>query len=95
MGKVIALIACIPILIALHGFTVQMLWGWFVVTTFDASPLSFGSAVGLALIVSYLTNVQDVATKDRDFLDALIFASTRPVAALIAGWTYVLLFTVS
>jgi Na+(H+)/acetate symporter ActP len=37
------------------GYVLSILWGWFIVPTFGLPMLSIPVAIGLALIVSYLT----------------------------------------
>ena len=39
----------------LKGATLSILWGWFVVPVFGAPALTIAPAIGIALIVSYLT----------------------------------------
>ena len=52
--KGIALILLIPITI-LYGYTIQILWGWFISPQFGLKPLSIGEALGLGLFISYTT----------------------------------------
>jgi len=38
------------------GYVLTCLWGWFVVPTFALPPLTLAQAIGVSLIVGYLTN---------------------------------------
>ena len=39
--------------IIIDGVTFQILWGWFIVGTFDAPPLTLSQALGVSLIIGY------------------------------------------
>lgn len=39
----------------LRGWCLSILWGWFVVSTFGLPPLSITQAIGVSLVVSFLT----------------------------------------
>ena len=47
--------------ILLGGFTLQCLWSWFVVTQFGLAPLSIPVAIGLKMLVSYVTAQIDLS----------------------------------
>ena len=38
------------------GYVLTILWGWFVVPTFGMPPLALVPAIGLAVVVGYLTH---------------------------------------
>lgn len=38
-----------------RGYALSVLWGWFIVPTFDVQPLSIAPAIGIAMMVNYLT----------------------------------------
>lgn len=40
------------------GYVLTCLWGWFVVPTFALPPLTLAQAIGVSLIVGYLTNAE-------------------------------------
>jgi hypothetical protein len=39
----------------IKGYVLAQLWAWFVVTKFAAPPLSVAQAIGLAVVVAFLT----------------------------------------
>lgn len=53
--KSLAKLAETVVSMTVHGYTLATLWGWFVVTTFAAPVLSIPAAIGLRIIVRYLT----------------------------------------
>lgn len=48
------LLVYMPLKALVCGWTVQTLWGWFVVTTFGLAPLRVAEAIGLALLIEFL-----------------------------------------
>jgi hypothetical protein len=44
----------LPLLIIIDAYVLQILWGWFIVTTFAAPALSIPQAIGLSLVVNFL-----------------------------------------
>lgn len=71
------------------GFALSVLWGWFVVPVFDTPPLGIAQAIGLAMIVSFLTGKyklhagNDTAEKIADLFSEAFF---MPTYALVIGW---------
>ena len=39
----------------INGFVLTKLWAWFVVTTFELPQLSIPTAIGISMVVRYLT----------------------------------------
>jgi len=78
------------------GYVLTVLWDWFVVPTFKLPSLTIPTAIGVALIVSYLARGEETADKDRPykevFLEATARAISKPTFALLIGWI-VLLFS--
>ena len=59
----------------LNGWALTVLWGWFMVKAFELPHLSIPLAIGLALIVNFLTWREDLQTKkyEKDeFTDILL-----------------------
>lgn len=52
-------VATVVLAAVLNGYTLSVLWGWFVVPTFHLPTLPIAMAMGIALTVRYITN-QDV-----------------------------------
>ena len=53
--EAVILLIVLPFSLILNGLVLKKLWGWFVVANFGLKPLSIPSAIGIALIVSFLT----------------------------------------
>lgn len=78
----------------LNGYALSVLWGWFVVPTFETvPPLSLPAAIGIAMVVGFLTN--HTAPKKReesyddtiwDKLSPLMFVYAKPIVALLFGF---------
>jgi hypothetical protein len=90
VGCLIALVSW-PILAIWNGYALSVLWGWFVVTTFEARPLTIPAAIGVAAVVGYLTKQDDdYIDKDKTPTERIIqsigMSLIRPAFALAFGW---------
>jgi hypothetical protein len=83
------------IAILLKGWVLQALWGWFIVDPFNAPALSLRTAIGVVLVVSYLTH-QDIPVDQEDkrgtwenfFIQVLKLLST-PILTYVMGYVIV------
>jgi hypothetical protein len=88
---VIATFLLSPVLYILDGIVLRQLWLWFVVPLFEVPALSIPQAIGLGVIVGYLTH-QDRYTKREgdEMLTALIYGILSgimtPLIGLLIGW---------
>lgn len=81
-----------PVLLALtsmwRGYVLMVLWRWFMVPAFHLPSLTLTLAIGLSLIVGYLTH--HTPTKDDDdspdFGRLVCLALIYPAFALLVGW---------
>lgn len=75
-------------LLSVHVFTV--LWTWFVVPTFGATPLSLPMAFGLKVVVGLLRLPERFPADDRGFdeklTDVVGLKFLAPIMALCYGW---------
>ena len=73
------------------GYVLTVLWGWFFVPVFGLPPLALAPAIGLALVVSFLTH-PSVASKEPEgtfperLAKAAAHAMAMPAFALGIGW---------
>lgn len=51
----ISLVVIIPLSAVLNGWVLTKLWGWFIVPTFGLPELGIVPAIGLAIIIEFLT----------------------------------------
>ena len=75
-----------------NGWALTLLWAWFVVATFDVRPLSIPAAIGLSLVVGYLTYQFKPDTKEdkeksfgHRLAEAWVIGVTKPLFALLIG----------
>jgi len=95
LASLIALIS-IPFAYVVNGWALATLWGWFIVPTFDVPTLSIPVAIGLAIVVGYLTkatpNLDSVKESKSsreaavDILAAMFYSFLHPLVALGVGW---------
>lgn len=81
----IGVIAAIPFVLALHGWAVSTLWGWFVVPL-GVPGLSIASALGLVLVCSTLRPSRSSDNEDRKPGERLTYAVMHPLAGVALGW---------
>lgn len=105
--KILGYVLFIPIVLALfvavvfggavlNGWVLSMLWVWFIVP-FGVFPLSIAHAVGLSLVIRFLTfhaNIKDMIegqlddddTKAKKLAGALGMTFIFPLLVLFMGW---------
>lgn len=74
-----------------NGYALSVLWGWFVVPTFGAPALGVVPAIGVAMVVSYLTyQMHDCKKEETSFGETIAkgtaVAILKPSFALFFGW---------
>lgn len=75
----------------INGYVLSVLWRWFIVPTFDAPALGVVSAIGVAMVVSYLTYQTHDCKKEKKSLSNIIKEGANVIAwkaslALFFGW---------
>jgi len=75
----------------INAFVLIKLWNWFVIPTFELAALSYPVAIGISLLVTFLTyqyhekpEKTENENKQIKHLFAVIFL--RPVMVLFVGW---------
>ena len=73
------------------GYALSVLWGWFVVPAFNLPQISIATAIGLALIVSYLTHQEQKSESEGKSFSEIMFegflkAAFKPAFSLAVGW---------
>ena len=79
-----------PLLAIINGWTLHLLWDWFVVESIGLPPIAITHAIGIGLIVRYLTHQQlhddsDISTK-KQLAKAVIDAFMHPLFVLFIGY---------
>lgn len=84
--KILILLALAPWVSIWNGFTLSILWGWFVVPVFGVPPLRIPFAIGISLIVGYLTHQTRKSEDEPETGFIIIFGLLKPALALLIGW---------
>ena len=73
--------------IILDGYVLSILWEWFIVPVFSLPILPIVAAIGVSLLVAYLTHQYSISDiKNYDFTIGMIIAILKPIIALCFGW---------
>ena len=77
----------------IKGFVLVKLWGWFIIPVFNAPVLSVPYAIGLSLLVNYITPTEESKEEDEElaskFLKLGAKAVIAPLIVLLFGWVVV------
>jgi len=73
------------------GYALTILWKWFVVPIFHTPELSIPSAIGIALVVNYLTkHTSDCKKEEKSFSTRMVEGTVevllKPSFAILMGW---------
>ena len=75
-----------------RGYVLTILWTWFIVPVFHLPVLGIVVAIGVSMVVGFLTyqtppyNSGDVRTDADKFSSAIASALVHPAAYLLIGW---------
>jgi hypothetical protein len=93
LGYVFATISVMVIGVTLSGFVLSILWSWFISPSFNVDDISVPVAIGISMIVSYMTYQDDSKSdtnKSKEYSEILTeYAGKslgRPLFALLFGW---------
>lgn len=90
IGYSVSFVAIIILSTLWSGYALSVLWGWFVAGTFGLPQLTINAAIGLAIIVGYMTRTIDSEKNDRSATEVLvrgvIVGTLKPAFALGTGW---------
>lgn len=83
IGGLVVLVAAV----VFSGYALSILWGWFIVALFGLPALGISQAMGVSLVVSYMTHqVPPKTEKERSFGEEMLLAILKPLFALGVGW---------
>ena len=90
-GEFVAVVALGTVGTLWRGYVLTVLWAWFVVPTFGLAALALAPAIGLSLLVHFLTYQSDAAKPlEGSFSDRFAKTAGRallwPALALGIGW---------
>lgn len=92
LGGFVLVVALIVISSICNGYALSVLWGWFIVPIFHLPQLSIPTAIGIALVIGYLTKQETHDSKDDDrsfgeiMTRATVLSILKPAIALLFGW---------
>lgn len=72
----------------INGYVLSMLWAWFMVPLFRLPSLSVVGAMGLALIVTYLTVNMPKKQEETDWAYLIMGAIVKWTFFLFLGWLF-------
>lgn len=84
--RLLLLMSMAPVTAIWYGFTLSVMWGWFVVPVFNVDPLRVPYAIGLAYIVQWLTHPTRHPEHQPEPEYILINALVNPLILLFVGW---------
>lgn len=72
----------------LSGCVLSLLWAWFIASTFGLPLLTIPVAIGVMLVVGYLTKQADFNNSDREDYQKRVnvVQIVKPLSALVVGW---------
>lgn len=73
----------------MNGWALSKLWSWFIVKTFGLPALTIPSAIGVAMVVTYLTQKLDDKKSEDKYWEVLVkgavISTLKPLFALGFG----------
>lgn len=69
LGKFTASILMIALTSIVSGAMIQLFWEWFVSTTFDLKELRLVEAIGILLLIKFITFKRDKTDEKTDYWD--------------------------
>lgn len=91
-GFIPALFLVLGISSILNGWVLSILWGWFISPVFGIPAITVGQAIGLAMVVSYLTyqhtenNASKKDEKTSYYVGLIVALLLRPLVTLGIGY---------
>lgn len=77
-----------------RGYAFSVLWGWFVMPYFGVAALSIPVAIGLTMVVSFLTyqftHTEDNRSSREKIIEGITIGLLHPAFALLFGWVVTL-----
>lgn len=90
LGGTLITVAAMAVTSIWSGFVLTKLWIWFIVPIFHLPVLTIVPAIGLCIVVSYLTTQAPAAKDERDgkekATDIFSYGLIYPTLMLALGW---------
>lgn len=89
IGYILARIVIMVYAAMMDGLAISKLWSWFIVTTFGLPALTITEAIGLAMVVIYITTKPDDKNNEDTYFEKLfkgaVIATIKPLFAIGIG----------
>lgn len=76
----------VPLSMIFSGFAISMLWDWFIVATFGLKALTIAQAIGMGLLVTYLTVTIRKGDGSWTLGEKIAISIFKPLIFLGLGW---------
>jgi len=90
IGYTATFVALIVFSVLINGYALSVLWGWFFVPILGLPSITISGAIGIALIVHYLTHQEQQYDKKRELsevmMEGFFKALFKAGFALLMGW---------
>ena len=89
---ILGFVALLVVSSIFNGYVLSVLWGWFIVPVFSLPELTVVPAIGIAIVVSYLTYQYNESDDDDNksfgekMAKLIAMAILRPLFVLFLGW---------
>lgn len=96
MTVILSLLAFVLLTVAAiwRGYVLTILWAWFIVPVFHLPVLGVVAAIGISLVVTFLTfqfpepNPEDNRSVGEKTAHSIVMSLVWPAIALLSGWVY-------
>ena len=87
-GKFITFILIMVASALIHGAVLVQLWEWFIVPTFNMSPLLLVQSMGIVLTINYVKRHKPKTPENfwKEVVENMIFIVISAVMVLTLGW---------
>jgi len=90
IGIVSVSLGLLAVGVLLNGFVLSILWGWFIVGVFGLPALTVGQAIGVSMVIGFLTYQQTHDSAKKSWAEVLSaglgLAILKPLITLAFGW---------
>lgn len=89
---ILGFVALLVVSSIFNGYVLSVLWGWFIIPVFNLPELTVVPAIGIAMVVSYLTYQYNESDESDDKIfgekigKLIVMAILRPLLVLFFGW---------
>jgi hypothetical protein len=91
IGKIVPFLVVITLGVIYSGYALSIMWGWFLVPALGAPAISVSYAIGITMVVRYLTSGTETEPDDgkssmEKLIKHIVIAVLKPSFALAFGY---------